>query len=189
MGRDKLALFLPNREAIKAFEHLVEDVATTLPDAVLDSATAAEAAAAAAAAAQADADAAALAAAAAQVDADAAQVSADAAGVVAAAAQVDADDALAQLAALVLPLAGSLVVTVPGPAGQFEHAETLAAVGVTASHRVLLALAAHSDSDENNEQALDMRGLAGEAGTDTITVRLAFGSLTSGPIRINYMAV
>ena len=33
MGRDKLALFLPNREAVKAFEHLVEDVAITLPDA------------------------------------------------------------------------------------------------------------------------------------------------------------
>lgn len=58
MGRDKLALFLPNREAIKAFEHLVDDVATVLPDAALANATAAELAAAAAAAAQADADAA-----------------------------------------------------------------------------------------------------------------------------------
>ena len=56
MGRDKLALFLPNREAIKAFEHLVEDVATTLPDAAFANAAAAELAAAAAAAAQADAD-------------------------------------------------------------------------------------------------------------------------------------
>jgi hypothetical protein len=85
--------------------------------------------------------------------------------------------------------AGALVVTVPGPAGRFEHDETLAAVGVTASMKVLLALAPHSDADENNEQALDLRGMAGEAGTDTITVRLAFGALTSGPIRINYMAV
>lgn len=58
MGRDKLALFLPNREAIKAFEHLVDDVATVLPDAALANATAAELAASAAAAAQADADAA-----------------------------------------------------------------------------------------------------------------------------------
>ena len=56
IGRDKLALFLPNREAIKAFEHLVEDVATTLPDAVFAGATETESAAAAAAAAQADAD-------------------------------------------------------------------------------------------------------------------------------------
>jgi hypothetical protein len=85
--------------------------------------------------------------------------------------------------------AGALVVTVPGPAGRFEHDETLAAVGVTAGMKVLLALAPHSDDDENNEQALDLRGMAGESGTDTITVRLAFGALTSGPIRINYMAV
>jgi hypothetical protein len=86
-------------------------------------------------------------------------------------------------------ISGALLATVPGPAGRFEHEETLAAVGVTASMKVLLTLAPHSDADENNEQALDMRGLAGEAGTDTVTVRLAFGSLTSGPIRINYMAV
>ena len=33
------------------------------------------------------------------------------------------------------------------------------------------------------------QGMSGEAGTDTLTVRLAFGSLTSGPIRINYMAM
>lgn len=58
MGRDKLALFLPNREAIKAFEHLIGDVAGVLPDAALANAVATEAAAAAAAAAQADADAA-----------------------------------------------------------------------------------------------------------------------------------
>lgn len=86
-------------------------------------------------------------------------------------------------------LSGALLATVPGPDGRFEHEETLAAVGVTASMRVLLTLAPHADSDENSEQALDVRGMAGEAGTDTITVRLAFGSLTSGPIRLNYMAV
>lgn len=86
-------------------------------------------------------------------------------------------------------LAGALVATVPGPAGRYEHEEVLAATGVTASMKVMLSLAPHSDADENNEQALDMRGLAGEAGTDTITVRLAFGSLTSGPIRLNFMAV
>ena len=168
IGRDKLAMFLPNREAVKAFEHLVDDVATVLPDAALANATAAELAASAAAAAQAD---------------------ADAAGLAAAAAQADADDALAQLAALVSPMAGEVVATVPGPAGRFEHDETVAAVGVNAGMRVMLALAPHSDDDENNEQALDLRGMAGEAGTDTITVRLAFGALTSGPIRINYIAV
>ena len=50
IGRDKLAMFLPNREAIKAFEHLVDDVATVLPDAVLAGTEAVELAAAAAAA-------------------------------------------------------------------------------------------------------------------------------------------
>ena len=85
--------------------------------------------------------------------------------------------------------AGALVATVPGPAGRFEHDETLAAVGVTAGMKVLLSLAPHADTDENNEHALDLMGMAGEAGTDTLTVRLAFGSLTSGPIRINYMAM
>ena len=84
---------------------------------------------------------------------------------------------------------GQVVPTIPGPAGRFEHDETLAAVGVTASMKVLLSLAPHSDADENNEQALDLMGMSGEAGADTLTVRLAFGSLTSGPIRINYMAM
>jgi len=85
-------------------------------------------------------------------------------------------------------IAGQVVPTIPGPAGRFEHDETLAAVGVTAGMKVMLTLAPHSDADENNEQALDLRGMAGEAGAGSITVRLAFGSLTSGPIRINYMA-
>jgi hypothetical protein len=37
--RDKLAKFLPNHEAIKAFEDLVHDVVTTLPDAIDSAAT------------------------------------------------------------------------------------------------------------------------------------------------------
>ena len=86
-------------------------------------------------------------------------------------------------------IAGQVVPTIPGPAGRFEHEEVLAAVGVTAGMQVMLALAPHADTDENNCQAINLRGMAGEAGTDTITVRLSFGSPTSGPIRINYMAV
>ena len=86
-------------------------------------------------------------------------------------------------------IAGQVVPTIPGPSGRLEHDETLAAVGVTPGMKVLLSLAPHSDADENNEQALDLIGMAGEAGAGAITVRLAFGSLTSGPIRINYMAV
>lgn len=86
-------------------------------------------------------------------------------------------------------VSGSTIVTVPGPAGHLEHEETVAAVGVTGAMLVIASLAPHSDTDENNEQALDLMGMSGTAGAGSITFRLAFGALTSGPIRINYMAV
>ena len=86
-------------------------------------------------------------------------------------------------------LSGTALLTVPGPRGQFEHEETVAASGVTGSMRVFPAIAPHADSDENSEQALDVLAMAGEPGSGTITFRLAFGALTSGQIKINYMAV
>jgi len=72
LPRDELSRFLPTQRAIRAFEHLQNDVTEVLPDA-------AQAAAAAAEAAQAAADAALLAAQAAAAAAAAAQAAADAA--------------------------------------------------------------------------------------------------------------
>lgn len=86
-------------------------------------------------------------------------------------------------------LSGTALLTVPGPRGQFEHEETVAASGVTGSMRVFPSIAPHADTDENSEQALDVLAMAGEPGSGTITFRLAFGALTSGQIKINYMAV
>lgn len=86
-----------------------------------------------------------------------------------------------------IPVAGALIVTVPTLA--LDHAQTVAAAGVTAGMRVLLSVAPHADADENHETMLDLTAMAGEAGTDQITVRMGFASQTSGAIRLNFMAV
>lgn len=85
--------------------------------------------------------------------------------------------------------AGAVVLTIPSlKGGAFEHEESFAAPGVAAGMRVFLSLAPHSYADENNEQELSLTALTGEAAADSITARAAFSELTSGPIRINYLA-
>jgi len=93
-------------------------------------------------------------------------------------------DAKADIASV--PVSGAVIVT---PTGVLAHEETVAAVGVSAGMRVFPCLAPHSDTDENHEEFLSISALAATAGTNQITVSMAFGELTSGPVRINYMAV
>lgn len=83
--------------------------------------------------------------------------------------------------------AGTATVTIPGPAGLFEHEETVAAVGTTSASTIIPSLAHHSDDDENHEQLLDLVTLTAEPGTDAITFRMAFSQRTSGIIRVNYV--
>lgn len=82
---------------------------------------------------------------------------------------------------------GTLIVTV----GQMkpEHVETVVVAGVVATNRIFLALGVHLDSDENDPELLDILALSGAAGTATITVTMAFAAPTTGPIKLNWMAI
>lgn len=81
------------------------------------------------------------------------------------------------------------LATATVPTAQLEWTETLAATGVTGSSRIFLGLAPTVDSDENDIETLNLVALAGTPGTNTITVTLAFGEPTSGPIKLNWSAV
>ena len=93
----------------------------------------------------------------------------------------------AQIDALA-PKSGTSTITVTAPGG-FEHTETVAATGITGSMRVLVSLGDHDDTDENTAELLDILGIEAEAGTAQITYRLSFGTKTSGPIKLNYIAL
>jgi hypothetical protein len=82
---------------------------------------------------------------------------------------------------------GEVVITVPAP-GRIEHSQSVAAAAITPGMKVLLGVAPHTDADENGAEGLNIQALSGEAGAGTINVIAAFGELTSGPIRLNYIA-
>lgn len=83
---------------------------------------------------------------------------------------------------------GVAVVTVPYP-GMFEWEETVAAIGVIATNKVFLAISHHDDGDENHEAGLAISSIGAQAGTDTITISMAFAEKTAGPIKLNYMVI
>lgn len=85
-----------------------------------------------------------------------------------------------------IPVRGTFTVTVPN--NRFEWAETVAASGVVPADVVLLSVAAHLDSDENDAEMLDITAMSGAAGTNQVTVTLAFATPTAGPIKLNWMA-
>lgn len=84
-------------------------------------------------------------------------------------------------------LYGAATVTVP--AGALSHVETFAAIGVAPASLIFLAIGAHSDSDENSPELLDVSTISGTAGTDQITATLTFATPTSGPINLNWRAL
>lgn len=81
---------------------------------------------------------------------------------------------------------GAATVTVP--ASRYEHEETVAAVGVTGSSRIMLSLGAMDDQSENAADMLDIASMGATPGTGTLTIRLAFSTLTAGAIPINWSA-
>lgn len=86
-------------------------------------------------------------------------------------------------------LGGVATITLPIQRGQFEHEETVAAVGVTASNRVILGLAPCADDEENCPEMLDIQTFSAVPGTDTITITAAFSQLCSGPVKFNWSAL
>jgi hypothetical protein len=86
---------------------------------------------------------------------------------------------------------GTSIVTIPTslPRGRFEHEETVAATGITGSMKIIPSLAPHLDTDENSEDMLDLLSISATPSTAQITFKLSFSELTSGPIKINYLAV
>lgn len=84
-------------------------------------------------------------------------------------------------------LGGVASVTVPN--GVYEWEETVTAVGVVGSNRIILSLAPTADSDENDPIFLAVLSLAAAPGTGQITVYLAFLEPTSGIIKLNWSAL
>lgn len=87
------------------------------------------------------------------------------------------------------PLSAEVVITPPGPAGVLEHMEVVAFVGCLPTHRVLVSVAPHLDTDENGAEGLHIAALSALADTDQVSVVAAFGERTSGPIKLNLLAV
>lgn len=81
---------------------------------------------------------------------------------------------------------GLASVTVPN--NRLEWSETVTATGVTGSSVVLLSIAPHADSDENDAEMLDVMAMSAAPGTDQITVELAFATPTAGVVKLNWMA-
>lgn len=81
---------------------------------------------------------------------------------------------------------GSVTVTVPHRST--EHSQTVSAVGVLPTMQVTLQLAKQPDSAENDATMLDIQACSAAAGAGSITVDLAFGERTSGPIIFNFIA-
>lgn len=84
-------------------------------------------------------------------------------------------------------LAGATALTLP--TARLEHEETITATGVTPASVIFVTLQAGSDSDENTAEKLDVAAIAGIPGTDQITVRAVFLTVTSGPVLIYWSAM
>lgn len=84
----------------------------------------------------------------------------------------------------------SAQVTVTAPAvGALEHVQSVTFTGCTAGLRVFVSVAPHLVADENDTEMLDVQAVSALAATDAAVVTLSFGEQTSGPIKLNLMAV
>lgn len=84
-------------------------------------------------------------------------------------------------------LAGTATVTLT--TAQFQHSQTVAAVGVTPSKVMVVSLAPALDADDNDPELLDLVAVWGVPGTDQITFGLTFSTPTSGPVKLNWSAI
>lgn len=85
-----------------------------------------------------------------------------------------------------IPAKGTATVTVPNNAR--EWSQTVTATGVVPADVIVPTIGAHVDADENDAEMLDVAALSATAGTDQITVTLAFTTPTAGAIKISWMA-
>lgn len=83
-------------------------------------------------------------------------------------------------------LKGTGTVTVPN--WSYDFTGTISAVGVAPSDVIFVGLGAFTDEDENDPSLLNIAAMSAVAGTDEITVNLAFLTPTSGLIRLNWSA-
>jgi hypothetical protein len=83
-------------------------------------------------------------------------------------------------------VSGAAVLTLP--TARIEHEETVAAVGVTPSSRVVAWLAATADDDENDPEMTDLVTLWARPLTDEIAIGVTFSTPASGPINLNWSA-
>ena len=81
------------------------------------------------------------------------------------------------------------LATVSNYVDRFTIIQTLPAVGVLATDKIICAIAPHDDIDENNETMLALSVLSAKAGVDEITFRLTFNEPTYGPIKVNWSAL
>ncbi len=83
---------------------------------------------------------------------------------------------------------GLVTITIPWPGG-VSHEEIVTFTGCTPAMTVIPAIAPHLDTDENDPTLLDVLALSAAAGSGQATIRAAFLTQTSGPIKLNLMAV
>jgi hypothetical protein len=81
------------------------------------------------------------------------------------------------------------VIVTPAAKGRIEHSETVTFTGCLPANKVFVSVANHLDSDENSAEMLGIDSMSATAGTDQATVLMSFSEPTSGPIRLNLMAV
>jgi hypothetical protein len=77
-------------------------------------------------------------------------------------------------------------ITIPNGRGRLEHIASVADVDITSGSKIQVSLAGGLNSDENDPELLDVLSLAAVPSTGTMNVIMAFGTRTSGPIKINY---
>jgi hypothetical protein len=81
-------------------------------------------------------------------------------------------------------LSGTATITLPAGPGAYEWNETVTAIGVTPSDRLIVMLAPDVEGDENDTEFLSSGSLCASAGTDQITVTASFSSPEAGPIKL-----
>lgn len=84
------------------------------------------------------------------------------------------------------PLTGEVTIN---PVNALQVDQTFFIPAMTANRRVWLSFANGTDADENTPEMLDVMSMAAFSGAGTLRVLLSFGTLTTGPIRLQYLAV
>lgn len=84
------------------------------------------------------------------------------------------------------PLTGEVTIN---PVNALEVSQTFFIPEMTATRRVWLSFANGTDLDENTPEMLDVMSMAAFSGAGTLRVLVSFGTNTTGPIRLQYLAV